>query len=290
MQLGSFARWLKRETRNREAELFAATVDGQGKDLVLIHGLAASPETWEGVRPSSKISTGIEARAHYIHMRGFAGSPATPFRTPGQFLKPMADSIAYHIRAQGNGPAAIAGHSMGGLVALILARDHPDVVDRVLVADVPAFFSVLINPFATANSISHFAEMSRRRYIERSKSGLEDDLRRATERLVTSPGDVERIVRWGLASDTPTVADVMSEVMTTDLRGDLAHIEAPVDVIYAWDRAGHNSKGGIDQIYAASYAGLVQGRRTRIDDARHYVMFDQPEIFYTAMREWLTRR
>jgi pimeloyl-ACP methyl ester carboxylesterase len=289
MQLGSFARWLKGETRSREAELFAATVDGQGKDLVLIHGLAASPESWEGVRKHPG-TAGVAARAHYIHMRGFAGSPATPFRAPGRFLKPMADSIAYHIRAQGNGPAAVAGHSMGGLVGLILARDHPDVVDRLMVVDVPAFFSVLINPFATAGSISHFAEMSRRRYLDRSARGIEDDLRRATERLVTKPDDIERVVRWGLASDTATVADVMSEVMTTDLRGDLAHIEAPVDVIYAWDRSGNNSKNGIDQIYAASYAGLVQRRLLRIDDARHYVMFDQPEIFYTAMRDWLTRR
>ncbi len=286
MQLGSFARWMKGETSTREAELFSATVEGQGKDLVLIHGLAASPETWEGVRARP----GIDARAHYIHMRGFAGSPATPFRAAGDFLKPMADSIAYHIRAQGRGPAAVAGHSMGGLVALMVARDHPDVVDRLMVVDVPAFFSVLINPFATASSISHFAEISRRRYIERSRGGLEDDLRRANERLVGDPDNVERVTRWGLASDHETVADVMAEVMTTDLRGDLSQIEAPVDVVYAWDRSGSSSKGGLDQIYASSYAGLAQGRWTRIDNARHYVMFDQTELFYTAMCDWLGRR
>jgi pimeloyl-ACP methyl ester carboxylesterase len=81
----------------------------------------------------------------------------------------------------------------------------------------------------------------------------------------------------------------MAEVMVTDLRADLRHIEAPVDVIYAWDKAGHSTRVAIDQVYASAYQGLVNGRRLRIDHARHYVMFDQPEVFYNAIRERLAR-
>jgi pimeloyl-ACP methyl ester carboxylesterase len=81
----------------------------------------------------------------------------------------------------------------------------------------------------------------------------------------------------------------VAEVMVTDLRQDMKRIEAPVDVIYAWDNTGHSSRGTLDQIYASSYAGLVNLRKQRIDNARHYVMFDQPEVFYSAVREWLAR-
>ena len=77
--------------------------------------------------------------------------------------------------------------------------------------------------------------------------------------------------------------------MITDLRGDLARIEAPVDVIYAWDKAGTASKLGLDQVYQSSYAGLLNGRKLRIDNARHYVMFDQPDVFYGTVRDWLAR-
>ena len=38
-----------------------------------------------------------------------------------------------------------------------------------------------------------------------------------------------------------------------------------------------------------TYAGLAQGRRVRIDDARHYVMLDQPAEFYGAVSDWLAR-
>jgi len=183
----------------------------------------------------------------------------------------------------------VVGHSMGGIVSMILARDHPDVVDRLMVVDVPAFFSVLINPFATAKSMAGLAEASRRNYFEKSKKALEDDLRRGADKLVTDRATLERIVRWGVLSDRATTADVMAEVMVTDLRPDLAKIQAPVDVVYAWDKAGHVTKMALEQTYAASYAGLVSGRRLRIDHARHYVMFDQPEVFYTAVRDWLAR-
>ena len=70
------------------------------------------------------------------------------------FLKPMADALAAYIRTLKAGRLPVVGHSMGGLVSLILARDHADVVERLMVVDVPAFFSVLINPFATAGAMA----------------------------------------------------------------------------------------------------------------------------------------
>ena len=84
-------------------------------------------------------------------------------------------------------------------------------------------------------------------------------------------------------------ADVMAEVMVTDLRGDLRQIQAPVDVVYAWDKVSPASKMGLDQVYASAYAGLAQGRLHRIDEARHYVMLDQPDAFYGAVNGWLAR-
>ena len=286
MQLGSIARWLKRDARFWEGELFTVRAEGRGvRDVIFVHGLATSPECWE--EAPARLGPGV--RFHFPHMRGFAGLAPSGFRQPGNFLKPAADAMAAYIRAHCHGPAAVVGHSMGGIAGLILARDHPDVVGRLMVVDVPAFFSVLINPFASPSNMAALAEHSRRSYAEKSLAQLEEDLRRATQKLVVDSGQLERIVRWGIASDQATTADVMAEVMVTDLRSDLGRIEAPVDVVYAWDKTGHATKAGIDQVYASAYQGLVNGRRLRIDHARHYVMFDQPDVFYDAVRKWLAR-
>jgi pimeloyl-ACP methyl ester carboxylesterase len=86
---------------------------------------------------------------------------------------------------------------MGGIVGLILARDHPDTVERLMVVDVPAYFSVLITPFATPSSMAGLAQHSRRTYMDKSRPQLQDDLRRTSEKLVTSQHQLERIVKWG---------------------------------------------------------------------------------------------
>jgi pimeloyl-ACP methyl ester carboxylesterase len=284
MQLGSIKRWLRGDTGSWEGEHFTVAAQGRGRDVVFVHGLAASPECWEAAAGYLG-----DSRLHFLHMRGFAGLAPSGFRKPGNFLKPVADALAGYIRSLRAGRVAVVGHSMGGIVSLILARDHPDVVDRLMVVDVPAFFSVLINPFATPQSIAALAEASRRSHAEKSGKALEEDFRHATQKLVVDPRLRDRIVGWGMSSDRATTADVMAEVMVTDLRADLAKIQAPADVVYAWDRSGHTTRVALDQIYASSYAGLAEGRRLRIDHARHYVMFDQPEVFYHAVRGWLAR-
>jgi pimeloyl-ACP methyl ester carboxylesterase len=286
MQLSNLARLFKRAPRSYDGGLFTSEIIGRGAtDVLLVHGLAASPETWE----QAAERLGPAYRLHLVHMRGFAGEIASAGRQPQNFLHPLAEELAAYLRIHAKGPAAVAGHSMGGIASLILARDHPGLVDRLMVVDVPAFFSVLITPFATGSSIAPFANMARRRYVENDPKRFEAELRRATDSLVQHPIARERVVHWGLLSDRAQTADVMAEVMTTDLRGDLRGVTAPTDIIYAWSRSGHATRAGLDQTYAAAYSNLQRRRLLRIDDARHYVMFDQPDIFYQAMNDWLGR-
>ena len=53
-------------------------------------------------------------------------------------------------RSYGVEPDAVIGHSMGGKVALILARDHPDVVERLMVVDVPVPPGLRVVAFASS--------------------------------------------------------------------------------------------------------------------------------------------
>jgi pimeloyl-ACP methyl ester carboxylesterase len=283
MQLGSLTRFFRRESRTYDGNLFLASAEGRGRDVVFVHGLAASPHCWE--QAVDRLGPGV--RCHFIHIRGFAGEAPSSDRKPGDFLKPLADELAVYLRLHTRGNVAVVGHSMGGIVSLTLARDYPELVGRLMVVDVPAFFSMLINPFASGGGMASFAEAARRRYVENDQAAFEIHLRTAAQKLTTQPIAVERIVHWGITSDRQMTADVMAEVMTTDLRPDLAKIRAPVEILYAWDRMGPATRTGLDQIYGSSYSGLARQRRLRIDNARHYIMFDQPEVFYRNLRDWL---
>lgn len=282
MRFGAFAGWLRKESRDWQGDLSVIREAGAGPSLLLLHGLAASRDCW--VKAETELSA---YRRHLVQMRGFAGYAPSSVRRSGRFLKPMADELARYLRAAAEGPTAVIGHSMGGIVALILARDHPGLVSRLMVVDVPSFFSVLINPFATSPLIAGFAEAARRRFLSRKAHELASELRASASQLVTSAHDLEKVVQWGVLSDQATVADVMAEVMTTDLRPDLRFIRCPVEVVYAWDRATGLSASALDQTYQSAYANLSSVRLVRVDATRHYIMLDQPRDFYAEVRTWL---
>src|SRR5262245_46718484 len=105
MQLGSIARWLRRDSRFWEGEHFTVAVEGRGRDVVFVHGLAASPECWEEAGRHLG-----ETRSHFLHMRGFAGLGPSGFREAGNFLKPVADALAGYVRSLKAGPVAVVGH------------------------------------------------------------------------------------------------------------------------------------------------------------------------------------
>ncbi len=48
----------------------------------------------------------------------------------------VADDLAAWLRSSYDGPSHLVGHSMGGKIAMVLALRHPDLVDRLVVADI----------------------------------------------------------------------------------------------------------------------------------------------------------
>jgi 3-oxoadipate enol-lactonase len=82
--------------------------------LVLLHGYPFDHTMWDGVIRG----LGTQRKIIAPNLRGF-GSP------PGS-VEPSLDSMADDVATKIDGPAFVAGFSMGGYVALALAERHPD--------------------------------------------------------------------------------------------------------------------------------------------------------------------
>jgi len=104
-------------------ELFLRDSGGEGPVVMLLHGWMASADmNWCGAYPDL-IEAGYRVLAidHRGHGRGLR--PVIPFR-----LADCAADAAAALRALGAAPALIVGYSMGGTIAQLVGRDHPDVV------------------------------------------------------------------------------------------------------------------------------------------------------------------
>ena len=98
---------------------------GEGRPLVLVHGLAGAAWNFTELAPH------LAARRRVLipDLPGHGGTAA--LRAPGG-LGDLAAHVAHLTEHEGMAPAPVLGYSMGGVVALRLATERPDLVTAVL--------------------------------------------------------------------------------------------------------------------------------------------------------------
>jgi pimeloyl-ACP methyl ester carboxylesterase len=90
---------------------------GAGPALVLLHGFPERSELWQGIEEHL-------SQSFTIIMPDFPGSGGSILERPTSIVE-MAECVKDVIDAEGIGKAVIAGHSMGGYVALAFAAAYP---------------------------------------------------------------------------------------------------------------------------------------------------------------------
>lgn len=264
------------------AERITVAVEGRGPDVILVPGLASSPEVWRGIADQLRKTH----RLHLVQLAGFAGAPASA-ESDGPVAAPAAEAIADYIARERLKAPAIIGHSLGGEAALMLAARHPDRVGGVMVVDALPFYSLLLDGNATVETAQPRAAAFRDMLLAAPPEQADAMQAEAIGRLVKNRGARMALIGAGRRSDRRTIANATYELMMTDLRPELSRIQAPVHVVYAWDRAYGVPAADIDRLFGAAYIGLPNRRLTRIDDSFHFIMLDQPAQFAQAVDEFL---
>jgi pimeloyl-ACP methyl ester carboxylesterase len=133
---------------------------GAGPPVVLIPGLASPREVYAGI--TAQLARG--RRVLLVQLNGFAGDPARG-NAKGPILDGVVADIAAYLRRERLRPAAVIGHSMGGLIGMRLARDHAPLVDRLMIVDALPFIGTMLVPGATVETIRPAAESMRQAYV-----------------------------------------------------------------------------------------------------------------------------
>jgi pimeloyl-ACP methyl ester carboxylesterase len=108
---------------------------GTGTPLVLLHAFPLSSRMWQPQLDELPGTDGSAARVIAVDLRGFGG---TEPGTDEPSLDLLADDVALLLDRAGIERAVVGGLSMGGYVALALARRHPDRLSGLLLADTKA--------------------------------------------------------------------------------------------------------------------------------------------------------
>lgn len=239
--------------------------------LLIVHGLFGSGRNWGAI--AKRLSDSREVIA--VDMRNHAGS----FWDEDHSYPAMAADLARVIEHEGHA-MDVLGHSMGGKAAMVLALTRPELVNRLVVAD--------IAPVAYGHSQNH---------LVRAMKGMD---------LTGLQGRVEADRRLAQTVEDPGVRAFL--LQSLDLKAEPPRWRLNLDVL---ERRMENATGWIDESGLSPFGGptlfltgalsdyvkredrdhiralFPQAKMAKIPGAGHWLHADKPREFEAALRVFL---
>ena len=244
---------------------------GEGTPLLLLHGLFGGSDNWHG------IATRLDDQFQVVvpDLRNHGQSP----HSDEMNYPAMAADVAELIAELGWSSAAVLGHSMGGKVAMQLALTRPELVHKLIVADMsPRAYTPLNNEIIAALVALDVASFTSRTEIEAALAGPIPSLNLRRFLLKNLGRNADGVFEWkinlsGLAQSYPNLRAAVA--------GPLSY-SGPV-----WFIRGGKS----EYIQVAGEPSIQelfpQAQIQTIEGAGHWLHAENPEEFTRLVREFL---
>ncbi len=237
--------------------------------LLIVHGLYGSGRNWGVI--AKRLSD--ERQVITVDQRNHGFSPWQDTHS----YEDMANDLAEVIRAQGE-PMVVMGHSMGGKASMVLALKHPELVQRLIVADIaPVTYQHTQSQYIKAMKSVDLSRVHKRSDAEAQLRQMVDDpiLPVFFTQSLDVPGK-----RWRLNLDV--LSDEMPKILSFP------------QVQGQYDGPTLFLSGATSDYVRADYRPAIKGlfpnaSFAKIPDAGHWLHAEKPREFEAAVRVWLNR-
>lgn len=258
---------------------------GEGRSILLVHGLGGSAGNWDLVAPTLASS----ARVLAMDLPGHGRSGPVPDHT----LTVHASAVIGLILAEGGGRVTLVGSSMGGLISLLVASAYPEMTDAVVLlspATPPVAVTPPRNPRASARLVARALPgigpaMTRLYVATRTPEAQVDE---TLDLVMSAPDELPNHVRanmvelarlrrtmpWSIRAFAESAASIRRFfTLPSRYRAVVDAVQSPTTLIY----------GAQDQIVPPESMRWLARRRTdwrsiELPDVGHTPMFERPDI------------
>ena len=144
-------------------------IEGLGKPLLIIHGFLGMSDNWKTLGALYALE-GFQV--HLLDLRNHGRS----FHSKDFNYQVMADDVLNYCQVNTIKNASIIGHSMGGKAAMFFAMQHPEMIDKLIIADIgPKYYKPHHQDIlAGLNAVDFFQKPDRNQVDEILKNDIPD--------------------------------------------------------------------------------------------------------------------
>jgi esterase len=144
-------------------------IEGSGKPLLIIHGFLGMSDNWKTIG-TQFVTDGYQV--HLLDLRNHGRS----FHSDEFSYEFMVQDVYEYCLHNNLDAVDVIGHSMGGKTAMLLATTYPNLVDKLIIADIgPKFYSPHHQDIlAGLNAVDFSTKPSRNEVEETMKSYIPD--------------------------------------------------------------------------------------------------------------------
>lgn len=251
----------------------AVKTSGSGDPILYLPGFATPGEVWNETAAQFPTHS-----AHIVTYAGFGGF--APVEMP--WYEKLKTDLTEYITENNLSNLTVIGHSMGGNLALDLAANFPDRIQKVVIADALACMLDVMMPGVPAEALGYESP-----YIDQllamDAEAQSVYLTQMTQNLITKPADQELVKTWMEQTDRQTFVYGYVDLLKLDSRPILFNIKIPVLLMVAGQPYG---PGALDMM-KKQYEALENKTFVFASDSKHYLMLDQPEWFHSEVGKFL---
>ncbi|NIJ43778.1 pimeloyl-ACP methyl ester carboxylesterase [Wenyingzhuangia heitensis] len=252
-------------------ELLHSNIVGSGFPLIILHGYFGMGDNWKS--QANKLAENFEV--HLVDQRNHGRS----FHSDEFNYELMVADLKHYFDENNIEKAIVLGHSMGGKTAMLFAVEYPELVEKLVVADIaPKHYAPHHHTIISALNSVDFSQLKLRTEVDDilKQTIPEEGVRQFLLKNVYRKTKTEMAFRFNLTSLTdhnPEVGEALPSFTTYD--GDVLFLK------------GEKSNYILDDDFGLITAHFENATIETISKAGHWLHAENPTEFYNKLIHFL---
>lgn len=176
----------------------------------------------------------------------------------------------------------IVGHSMGGNLAIDIAAELPDRINKLILVDAIPCMREIMMPGVSADYLQYDSPYNNQ-MLEMDSIQFNNMATSMAANMTMNKGKIDTLTKWILEADRKTYVYGYTDLLKLDLRKVLDKVKSKTLILGASFPDVEIAKNN----YKKQYSNLSNKTIEMTSNSKHFIMFDQPEWFYKKVNTFL---